>query len=270
MKLDRFSRITICLLLLMLTGCHQSTKPIFKVPPVPQASYVDEGGIIQWYPAGKPFQIYWLNNQSPCFPTDNPTSDGTQIVTCHAFIAGSYNYDIDKPAKQGSSKVESQTHTGMFSMHVGSCTGCSGVPPQVLNAPPQDRNVVPRAMKPSPEARAGKSSLNTSSSDEVDISCAAANDPTAVNPPAGPSGLKVGDYVPFYFKGKYVQGFAPMSLTFSPADCSNNPNPGRPFVVTGSSGSGYCQVATTPTIRYTAESNQCTKVEATLSVSTSQ
>src|SRR5271168_3282743 len=102
----------------MFTGCRHSTKPVFKVPPVLQASFVDVGGILQWSPSGKPFQVYWLNNQTPCLSTDSMVSDGTQNVVCHAFTPGSYKYDVDKPNTQQLPQGKTQIHTGVSQMHV--------------------------------------------------------------------------------------------------------------------------------------------------------
>jgi hypothetical protein len=179
------------------------------------------------------------------------TSDGSNNVVCHAVIPGSYSYDIDKPSNQALPQVKPQPHTGVFSMHVGSCTNCN----YMKNAPSQKNTT-------SPDQGGGASSIQ-----EVKISCEAAGNPTTVDPQAGPSGLKVDDYVTFSFQGSYQQT-TPMTLTFEPPDCANNPNPGKSFEIRGNS--GYCQVATKPTITYSAMSNQCTTSKATLSVSASQ
>jgi hypothetical protein len=238
----------------MFTGCPSSTKPAPEVPPILQPSYVDAGGILQWSPSGKPFEVTWHNNLSPCFSSDSMKSDGTKNVVCHAFLAGSYTYEINKNPNKPLPQGKSQTDNGAFSMHVGSCGNCS------------ELDFMRKFKKSLPTP-------NGAVAAEVDVSCQADGSSTTVDPQAGPSGLKVGDYVPFSFQGQYDPKVSPMTLTFKAADCSNNPDPTKPFVITGSS-SGYCQVATTPTITYSAQSNAlgktCTQSTATLSVSSSQ
>jgi hypothetical protein len=252
MNLARCSRVAICLVLCMFTGCPSSTKPAPEVPPILQASYVDAGGILQWSPSGKPFEVTWQNNLSPCFSSDSMKSDGTKKVVCHAFLAGSYTYEINKDPNKPLPQGKSQTDDGAFSMHVGSCGNCG------LDFTRKFKEATPPT----------KGTVAT----EVDVSCQANGGSTTVNPQTGPSGVKVGDYVPFSFQGQYDPQLSPMTLTFKGADCSNNPDHTKPFVITGSS--GYCQVVTTPTITYSAQSNAlgktCTQSTATLSVSPSQ
>lgn len=240
MKIIKLIAAATCLLLFAVAACRLKQ-------PILYPSYVDSGNILQWPATGQPFQIYWQNAPGPCLQSDNPMSNGRNSVVCHAVTPGSYKYDIDKPP---SSRVhETQIHTGVLMMHVGTCTNCSGVPPEVRATPPDKRAVA-------------------SSGGEVDISCSDADNPTTVNPPAGPSGLKPGADVTFYFTGKYISGKTPMTLNFSAPDCSNNPNPTQPFTITGNS--GYCEVATSPTITYYATSNDCAQTKATLSVSPQQ
>ena len=239
MKIIKCLAVAICLLLFTLVGCYLRR-------PTLQASYVDQGGTMVWPATGRPFQIYF-ENESPCLTSDSPKSDGKSDVVCHAFAAGSYQYYVDAPSSP--EHRETKRPPVLFIMHVGTCVGCSIIitnknPPQIAN------------------------NGTSPSGGEVDISCNAVGVPTTVNPSDGPTGLKVGSDVLFYFKGHYMPGTTPMTLTFAPADCANNPTPGQDFVIQGNS--GYCHVNKSPTISYRAKANLCSESQATLSVSASQ
>jgi hypothetical protein len=227
-------------LVIMLVGCYLRR-------PTLQASYVDQGGTMVWSATGRPFQIYWSENDSPCLASDSLKSDGKSDVVCHAFAAGSYQYYVDAPSNP--KRRETKAPPVLFMMHVGTCTGCS----------------IEFSKKNSPQIADNGASP---SGGEVDISCSATGVPTTFKPSGGPTGLKVGSDVLFYFKGTYISGTTPMTLTFAAADCANNPKPGQDFIIQGNA--GHCQVKNSPTISYRATANLCSESQGTLSVSASQ
>jgi hypothetical protein len=141
MQLNRRFRIAAGLFLCFVAGCCLH-KPI---TPVVQSYYVDQGGVLQWNPTGKPFQIYSIDG-NPCYQ-DNLVSDGKTAVICHAYTTlGPFRYTVGKP---GLSK--DQLHSGAASstvntMHVGQCVGCPTTPLMVVK--PESAQVAADAAVP--------------------------------------------------------------------------------------------------------------------------
>lgn len=240
MKVIKCFAVAICPLFFVFVGCDLR-RPTLQ--PTLQPSYVDQGGTMVWSATGRPFQIYWVDKESPCLASDSLESDGRNDVVCHAFdVSGSYQYYVDAPSSTKAPPIP-------LTMHVGTCGGCS----IIINKKP---------------SKIGDNVPSPSVGGEVDISCDPTNGPTTVKPSGGPTGLKIGSDVVFYFRGNYVPGITPMTVTFAPADCANNPTPGQNFVIQGIS--GHCQVNKSPTISYTATANLCSVSQATLSVSASR
>lgn len=235
--------------LFALVGCPTSPKPVLKVPPSAQATYVDGGGTLQWAATGEPFQIFWYG-LNPCSKSDILSSDGSSDVTCHVAYGGvnggSYLYDVGKPAKD-----KFVVRNGEFSMHVGPCTNCLGGP---IPTPVGNQEL-------------STSQLGAASGNEVRISCPKPGATTVVDPPTGPTGLKVGDEVAFEYVGQNPPtGENAFTITFTQSNyCANTSSP-----IQG--GYGYCQIALPGTMTYkvdTAKSFQCvTNTKATLTATT--
>jgi hypothetical protein len=235
MKIIKCLALAICPLFFALAGCYLPR-------PTLQASFVDPGGTMVWSATGRPFQVYWFQDQRPCLPSDSTKSDGRNNVVCHAFTPGSYSYFIDRPAD--SRRRERAAHPVLFNMHVGTCNQCSILLPSTLS--PQ-----------------GGNSGTSPTSGDVNISCV--DGVTKVDPPTGPAGLTVGSSVVFNFNGTYA-GPNPMTLTFLPTNCSNNQDQTQNFVITGVT--GYCTLAKPSTISYAAKAGLCSESKATLSGNT--
>lgn len=242
MKINKCLAATICSALFALAGCRPSTKPVFKVPPSLQGSYVDGGGLLQWAPTGKPFQIYWLNGQNPCSKSDVLSSDGNSVVTCHVVhggvYGGSYAYDVDKP---GNSDAKLAARNGVYFMHVGPCLNCAN---SGGSSPPNG-----------PQSPALPQGSVNPPGNEVRISCPSPNTgaTTQVVPPNGPTGLKVGDEVVFEFLGPYPQDTQnALTLTFPGNYCQGYSSK---YVIKGLGGS--CKVSSTDTVTYNPKAYGC-------------
>ena len=195
--------------------------------PTLQASYVDTGTTIVWPATGKPFKIYWQEDQSPCLPSFGPVSDGKNDAVCFANNPGIYQYYADKPP--------SRRHREAKAPHLSfsRCTFQS----------------VP-AVQSFWKGLATKKGGTSPSSGEIAISCV--NGMTTATPLTGPPGLTVGGFAIFSANGSYTNQ---LTLTFNADDCDNNPNPGQPFVINGNS---FACVANNPgTINYRAQFDAC-------------
>jgi hypothetical protein len=232
----------------MLTGCHPSAKRVFKVPPSLQtASYVDAGSTLEWVATGEPFEIYWTDDRSPCWPpaVESMKSDGTQDVVCHAYKLGGFQYQIGKPGltdeqRQARYKECEQCQPpvtiGPFPMRVVSCAGCG-----FIQAPPPDQSKFKPAGKATPVA-------------EVDVSCPAdapSTTITTVKPLSASSGTATGGFVEFQALVDTQPGVTPMTITFPHGVCTNGDS------IAG--GQGYCILSPSVTspVKYTVQANQC-------------
>jgi hypothetical protein len=194
--------------------------------PSSQTGYVDGGGELHWTPRdNEPFQIYWYNNLDPCDPSDNLVSDGKSVVTCHVYrggqYGGSYAYDVavgQQPEKKGEKKKVTQSPpktppSGVYIMHVGSCSSCS-----------KPGNQFPSQSSPSYE----ETSSPPQAGNRVKIECPSNGDQTTVDPLTGPSPLTPGDTVYFEFIGQYPPPPAPgqqptslLTITVTSGSCKN-------------------------------------------------
>ncbi len=236
MKIIKCLAVAIYPLFFTLIGCNLRR-------PTLQASYVDTGSTMVWPATGRPFQIYWLEDQSPCLPSIGPVSDGKKDAVCFANTPGIYHYYVDKPSSRRHRETKAPPPVFIM-MHVGNCSSCS---------------IMLNNGKDSPQNQDGGSSP---SSGDIAISCVSGM--TTATPLTGPPGLTVGGLAIFSVNGSYTNH---LTLTFKANDCDNNPNPGQPFQIKGSSGA--CVVNNSPTISYSAQVDGCGTSPSPLTLSVS-
>lgn len=247
--MNRIKRLATAIypLFFALVGCHMSTKPVLKVPPSSQASYVEGGGTVQWAATGEPFEIVWVG-LNPCSTSDVLSSDGNSVVTCHVIHGGihggTYIYHVARRTNENKLVAQHGSNTeGGYVLRTLPCMGCSIIVP------------------PFGSKELSAISQGTGSGNEVNISCPTSGGQTIVSPPAGPTGLKVGEEVVFDYIGENPASGDAFTITFSDSNFCKN------YTQTNGS-SGYCQIAKAETVTYTAKSFQCLQNSATLTATT--